>query len=148
MTYEVSYNGGGWQNVGTATSWSAGNRPSGSHTLQVRAVNKSGASGPSAGATVTLADPAFVRLCRYIGGSDQAAGADSYAVSWGGQSGGGHRAELDFSGYHQDVSGSSGFSNIPGWAYSQGTTDYNTPITLYWDGAAAVTTIRGQVPSC
>ena len=44
LSYEISYNSGGWVNVGTSTSYSLANRPVGSHTLQVRAVNKSGAS--------------------------------------------------------------------------------------------------------
>ena len=153
LRYEVSYNSGGWVDVGTATSYSLANRPVGSHTLQVRAVNKSGPSAASAGATVTLAQPAFVRLCRYVGGGGDPLGngynADSYGVIWSGQSGGSHRAELDFSGFHQDVSGSAGGpQGIPGWAYSRTAIDQNSALTLYWDGSPAVTTTRGQVPSC
>ena len=54
IQYEVSYNGGGWSGVGTATSYSLGNRGTGDHTLQVRAVNKAGAGGASGTATVSL----------------------------------------------------------------------------------------------
>lgn len=57
IEYQVSYNGGGWQGVGTATTYSLGSRGGGDHTLAVRAVNKSGAGDPSPGATVNVADP-------------------------------------------------------------------------------------------
>ena len=56
LTYEVSYNGGGWQSVSTDTSYSLGNRGTGDHTLAVRAVNKAGASAASAAVTVSLAE--------------------------------------------------------------------------------------------
>jgi hypothetical protein len=75
IRYEVRYNGGGWEDKLTSTSHSIGNRGTGNHTLEVRAVNKSGAGDPSAPVTVSLAaepvksvsikkgDPASVEGC-------------------------------------------------------------------------------------
>lgn len=38
--------------------------------------------------------------------------------------------------------------NVPGWAYSSGTVDYNTSIWVNWGGTQYAHTIRGAVPSC
>ncbi|MBN9240275.1 MAG: hypothetical protein BGO97_11220 [Micrococcales bacterium 70-64] len=151
LTYEVSYNGGGWQNVGTATSYSLGSRGAGNHTLQVHAVNKSGAGSASSAVTVTLVqppDPPVAQLCRYPGQSTDVAGWDRYGVYWSGQSGGSHTAVLPFSNFPTTVSGSSGFSNISGYANAQGQANSNTEIHLIWDGVAQPSMTRGTVPNC
>lgn len=57
LTYEVSVNGGGWTNVGAATSYSQ-SYGAGDYTLQVRATNKSGpgTASPSS-ASGHISDP-------------------------------------------------------------------------------------------
>ncbi|PZQ90807.1 MAG: hypothetical protein DI534_06370 [Leifsonia xyli] len=56
LSYEVSFNGGGWQNVGTALSYgTAANLGQGSYSLSVRAVNKSGAGGQAGPVSASIA---------------------------------------------------------------------------------------------
>jgi len=151
LTYEVRYNGGGWSGVGTDTSYSIGSRGTGTHTLEVRAVNKSGAGDPSGGSTVVLAtrpDPPVAQLCRYPGQSTDVSGWDRYGVRWSGQSGGSHVAVLPFSNYPTTVNGSSGFSDINGYANAQGSANAGTEIHLNWDGVAQPSMTRSTVPVC
>jgi len=58
LRYEVSTNGGGsWASVGTATSYTRTGLAAGTYSLQVRAVNKAGASGASGAAGGTINQP-------------------------------------------------------------------------------------------
>ncbi|CAN5368468.1 Ig-like domain-containing protein [soil metagenome] len=152
LTYEVSYNGGGWQGVGTATSYSLGSRGTGNHTLQVRAVNKAGAGAASGAATVTLAEqpiPATAYLCRVPGQGP--GGSDYFGVKWSGQSGGSHtmkadNASNDFTAVHTG-SGSSGYLRTDSWAFSGG----GNASYVYWvtfDGADQPPQTMGSIPVC
>ncbi|WP_168200446.1 Ig-like domain-containing protein [Protaetiibacter larvae] len=59
LRYEVSTNSGGsWINVNSNTSYSRSGLGAGSYTLQVRAVNKAGASAPTGNVSGTVAAPA------------------------------------------------------------------------------------------
>ncbi|MGY1742154.1 MULTISPECIES: Ig-like domain-containing protein [unclassified Blastococcus] len=56
--YEISVDGGGWQDVGGATSYGpVGNGYSQSHSIQVRAVDSGGLAGPARGATGNTSSP-------------------------------------------------------------------------------------------
>ena len=48
ITYEYSYDGGGWVSAGAATSVNKGNQTTGTHTLDVRATNSGGLTGATA----------------------------------------------------------------------------------------------------
>lgn len=157
LRYEVSYNGGGWEDVGTATTYSLGNRGTGDHTLQVRAVNKAGAGGASAGGTVSLAqrpEPFVVSFCRDIGAGGYPLGgstpADRYRVSWSGWTGGNVDVSMgNVTTNSANLGGASGSKvQVPGWAYSDGNVNYNTSIWVNWGGSQYAHTIRGAVPSC
>ena len=56
LSYQVSFNNGSWQDVGTALSWTtAANLGQGSHSLRVRAVNKAGAGAEAGPSSVSIA---------------------------------------------------------------------------------------------
>ena len=56
LSYEVNA-GSGWQSVGGATTYTRNGLSAGTYSLQVRAVNKAGASGPSGSASGTITSP-------------------------------------------------------------------------------------------
>ena len=157
LSYEVSYNGGGWQNVGTATSYSLDSRGTGDHTLQVRATNKAGAGGASSPATVSLAtrpDPPAASLCVYPGGArdPDGAGADEFGINWSGQSGGGHTMKVDNAAnafnFSHSGNGSSGHVRTMSWAYSNGTANQNAVFWVTFDGVDYPGQRMGDIPSC
>lgn len=155
LSYEVSYNGGGWQSVNTATSYSLGNRGTGNHTLQVRAVNKAGAGGASGAVTVSLAqrpDPPRASLCVYPGQSTLRAGADEFGISWSGQSGGGHTMKVDNAanafGTSHSGSGSSGHIRTQSYAFSNTEGDLNAIYWVTFDGVDQPGQAMRDIPSC
>jgi hypothetical protein len=152
LTYEVSYNGGGWQSVSTDTSYSMGSRGTGDHSLAVRALNKSGAGAASGTVTVTLAQepiPAVAYLCRVPGQGP--GGSDYFGVKWSGQSGGNHtmkadNAADDFDAVHNG-SGASGYLRTDSWAFSGG----GNASYVYWvtfDGTDQPAQTMGSIPVC
>ncbi len=162
LTYEVSYNGGSWQNVGTATRHDLNNRGTGDHTLRVRATNKSGNGSPSAGETVRLADepapptPPSASLCRDIGGAGDPLGngynADMFGIRWSNQSGGTHTMRVGSPGNSfndtRTRTGSSGQQMMQSWAYSGGATNANTRYWAIFDGVAYPDQRMASIPSC
>ena len=57
ITYQVSVDGGGWIDKGTATNHTASGLGAGSHSIQVRAVNKAGAGAAGSGGAGTISNP-------------------------------------------------------------------------------------------
>ncbi len=57
LSYEVSFNGGGWQNIGNVLSYTKGSLGQGSYSLSVRAVNKAGAGGATGAVSASIAAP-------------------------------------------------------------------------------------------
>ncbi|MFT4283763.1 MAG: Ig-like domain-containing protein [Protaetiibacter sp.] len=57
ITYQVSVDGGGWIDKGTATNHTASGLGAGSHSIQVRAVNKAGAGAAGNGGAGTISNP-------------------------------------------------------------------------------------------
>jgi hypothetical protein len=150
LQYEVSYNGGGWQNVGTATSYSLGGRGQGDHTLQVRAVNKAGASGASGPATVTLVQAASIEVC--VGASGAPIGSyvgiithnitagtyDAWVTGPGWGSGSAHNS------YSFPSNGSVQLSAWKGRAAG----DLDDSITVNMSNGMTATTTWGNAPGC
>lgn len=56
ISYQISYNGGGWTSVGTDTSYTRSNLNQGTHTLEVRASNKA-ATGQTGSASGQITQP-------------------------------------------------------------------------------------------
>ncbi|MDJ0335782.1 MAG: Ig-like domain-containing protein [Rhodoglobus sp.] len=159
LTYEVSYNGGNWQNVGTDTRYDLNNRGTGDHTLRVRATNKSGAGSPSAGETVRLAAepvPPKASLCRDLGGGgdqlNNGYNADMFGIRWSNQSGGSHTMRVGSPGnsfiYSHTGNGSSGQLMTQSWAYSGGTTNANVRYWAIFDGVSYPDQRMADIPSC
>jgi len=153
LSYQVSYNGGAWESVSTATSYSLSNRGVGDHTLQVRAVNKAGAGAASGGATVSLAqrpDPPTASLCVYRGGADN--GANEFGIDWSGQGGGSHTMKVDnaanaFGAVHT-ASGSSGHLRTQSWAWERTESDRNAQYWVTFDGADQPAQRMRDIPNC
>jgi large repetitive protein len=159
LTYQVSYNGGGWQGVGTATSFSLDNRGAGNHTLQVRATNKAGAGAASPGETVRLdtrPNPPSASLCRILGGGGDQLGngynADMFGIRWSDQSGGSHQMRVGSAGNSfralHNGTGPSGQVITQSWAYSGGTINANTRYWAIFDGVAYPDQRMADIPAC
>ena len=157
ISYEVSYNGGGWTSVSTSTSYTLNSRGTGNHTLAVRAVNKSGAGAASDAVTVSLADqpiPAVAYLCIYpnqgpaVGGPS---GSERFGAVWSGQSGGPHTFKADNAsddfGFVGSGSGSADTVPMGSWAFAGGGNDS----FVYWltfDGVDQPAQTMGSIPGC
>ncbi|MBG6056288.1 hypothetical protein IWX81_002720 [Salinibacterium sp. CAN_S4] len=162
LTYQVSYNGGGWENVGTATRYDLNNRGAGNHTLEVRATNKSGAGAASPGATMRLdtrpapPDPARASLCLFPGrGSEVPGGSgDLFGINWSGQSGGNHTMKVDnpnnsFN-FLSNASGGSGQLRTQSWANRgpAGSINENAQFWVTFDGVDTPAQTMSSIPNC
>ncbi len=153
LTYEVSYNGGGWQNVGTATSYSLGSRGEGSHTLQVRATNKSGAGGASAGATVTLAPVPVVASIEVCVGASGAPVGNYVGIITHNITGGTYTAWVTGDGWgsgsaHNNYNfPANGSTQLSAWKGRAGG-DLDDSITVNMSNGMSATTTWGAAPGC
>lgn len=155
LSYEVRYNGGGWSNVGVTTSYALSNRGTGDHTLEVRAVNKSGAGG-SASATVSLAQqpaPPRATLCLYWNGNGT--NSHSLGINWSGQSPGGHTMKPDNPSndfmYSYSSSGSSGHLRTSAWSNWNGVRGNADGVKQLWvtfDGVDYPGSAMQDIPMC
>jgi hypothetical protein len=67
LTYQVSVDGGGWIDKGTATNHTASSLGAGSHDIRVRAVNKAGAGAIGQGGAGTVSNPPPVVSVQIVG---------------------------------------------------------------------------------
>ena len=150
LTYEVSYNGGGWQNVGTATSYSLGSRGQGDHTLQVRGTNKSGAGSASGPATVNLIQAASIEVC--VGASGAPIG-NYVGIITHNIPGGTYEAWVTGPGWgsgsvHNSYSfPSNGSVQLSAWKGRAGG-DLDDSITVNMSNGMSATTTWGNAPGC
>jgi len=159
LAYEVRFNGGGWQapNAGAnAHEVRAGG--AGRYTLEVRAVNKSGAGG-STSASVDIVDPPppppppRATLCLYWNGN----GTNSHilGINWSGQHDGSHTMKADspgdpFTATHTG-SGSSGHVRTQSWSNWDGVRGNGNGTKLLWvtfDGVDYPATAMQDIPRC
>ncbi|WP_275758574.1 Ig-like domain-containing protein [Salinibacterium metalliresistens] len=152
IQYEVSYNGGGWQGVGAATSYTLNGRGTGDHTLSVRATNKSGPGGASAGVTVTLSTPATVSMC--MTGTGPISGSSYFHIYWTGQSGGDHTVSVrNTHGNPQftstrTASGSDNGATLGAYAARNTAGDLAQQYRYVFDGSLGPWTPMSSIPMC
>jgi hypothetical protein len=139
--------------VGTDTRFSLDNRGAGNHTLQVRAVNKSGAGAASPGETVflnTRPSPPQAALCRSIGTGP--GGSDHFGIRWAGQSQFGHSMRVGSANnsFNDVASGSQSMGQVLtlSWAQSRTAADNNARYWAIFDGVAYPDQRMGDIPSC